>query len=91
MQVNDNTVDTRNVVEIESNKWLADSCASGHICNNIRMLWNVKKMGVRVIVKLFFGEVIVTTCAMVKMWGYGDIAMLSMALIQILRGGALDL
>ena len=57
---------TGDVSTYESDEWLADSGASRHICNDIRMLWNVRQLVKPVIVRQFVGEVEVTTCGTVK-------------------------
>ena len=59
-------VDTFHASEISSNEWLADSGASRHICNDIRMLWDVRQLEVPVIVRQLVGEVTVTTCGTVR-------------------------
>ena len=48
-------VDTCDVSEIPNDEWLADSGACRHICNDIRMLWNVRKLDLPVIVKQLVG------------------------------------
>ena len=59
-------VETLNASEVSSDEWLADSGASRHICNDIRMLWDVRQLEIPVIVRQLVGEVTVTTCGTVK-------------------------
>ena len=65
---------TAEIVEVEagetcnasSNEWLADSGASRHICNDLRMLWDVRQLPEPVIVRQLVGEVPVTQSGTVK-------------------------
>ena len=59
-------VDTFNVSEVWIDEWVADSDASRHICNDIRMLLNVRQLDVLVIVRQLVGKVIVPMCMTVK-------------------------
>ena len=59
-------VDAYEVSELASNEWLADSRASIHICNDMRMLWDLRELDTPIIVRQMVGQVPLTLCGTVK-------------------------
>ena len=59
-------VDAYEVSELASNKWLADSGASRHICNDMRMLWDVRQLDTLVIVRRMVGQVPLMLCGTIR-------------------------
>ena len=59
-------VEAGEICNVSSNEWLGDSGASKHICNDLRMLWDVTQLPEPIIVRQLVGEVPVTQSGTVK-------------------------
>ena len=59
-------VDAGEISDDTSYERLADSSASGHICNDLRMLWDVGQLPEPILVRQVVGEVPVTHCGTFK-------------------------
>ena len=59
-------VEAGEICNVSRNEWLADSGASRHICNDLRMLWDVKQLPEPIIVRQLVGEVPVVQSGIVK-------------------------
>ena len=59
-------VEAGEVCDVSHDEWLADSGASRHICNDIRMLWDVRQLPEPIIVRQLVGEVPVRQSGTVK-------------------------
>ena len=59
-------VEAGEICNVSRNEWLADSGASRHICNDLRMLWDVRQLPEPIIVRQLVGEVPVVQSGTVK-------------------------
>ena len=59
-------VEAGEVCDVSHDEWLADSGASRHICNDMRMLWDVKQLSEPIIVRQLVGEIPVRQSGTVK-------------------------